>query len=188
MLSLILSLLVLASLFFYRELLNLVTHLILKPQTANLEKEKILLVAQNYSCPKLYFCQSPLLEALIIECWSATHVYVSESFWNQLNLSEREAFLSWCFSAGRHANLLYRWLGFFEVEKIDRDCLLLGAKIESLLSVMERAETLFPVRNPTVAGLSLLGPSLLSLWPTPQQRFERLSQYQLRLASGSNNE
>jgi hypothetical protein len=119
---------------------------------------------------QIYKMQEPPLEALSVETFLSTIIFVSDSLWDSWANEDKEAYLEWVHSTHLRSSVFQRLIFGFNPEPSDRDVALFSSTPLAFVSCLEKAAAARSTMHLSfigswLTGLSLLGPSILSDWP-----------------------
>ena len=168
--------------FLSREILSTLLVWVTEGKNQTTTSEDIKLHALSRLTIRIILTKRYVIEFCSFQTWSQRIFFVHEELWQNLDLDQREALLIWGYSSQIHASIVTRVWKQILISPVDRDSLIQGAQLKSLLSVMiavdqfRESHPLSPLGH-ILSGLSLTGPSLLAPWQTIKEREAKLLGY-----------
>ncbi|TVQ80939.1 MAG: hypothetical protein EA369_01210 [Bradymonadales bacterium] len=170
---------------FYRESVAQYLKFKLRPLIKNTEQLQFLSASARPLKTEFLFLSSFPAGLIYVPTLKRCLILVSENFWTSLEAKESEALLIWI-SASRLSWTAWRALIFAPpLQKIDRDCLFLGAKTLALVSALEklaeyRKAKSIPLFESSLTGWSPIGPSWVGDWESIPWRMKELSRLETK--------
>lgn len=123
-----------------------------------------------------------MIEFCSFQTWFKRVFFIDKNLWQNLQSDQREVLLLWGYCSQVHAPFLIRIAKQSLISPIDRDSLIQGAQLKSLLTTLVALDQ-FRSSHPLtpfghiISGLSALGPSLLEPWQNLKERESKLLGY-----------
>lgn len=176
------SLILIPGILFFRELFCFILVWIADAKPVELSTEDIKIQAKTTLPIQVVLSRRNIIEFCCFSTWFKRFFMVDERLWNELSCEQRQSLLIWGYSAQIQRGFLRRLFKSFNVSASDRDCLVLGGQLQSLLSTLGVISNFRRTHEPSslgtlLTGLSSLGPSVLDAWPPMADREAKLLAY-----------
>lgn len=171
---------------FHRELAYIFFALILKAKRAPEDRFDVRLTALKLPVPQVLLFEDGSFHCLVLSHWPRPTLFVHRHLWDRLSLQEREAVAAWTSSASLMSTNVSRLVGGFHPRGVDRDAALLEGGFTAFITALEKVMH-FKIAQKTgtlsslLEGLSLLGPSWLSDWPSVPERTQAVTNLLMKL-------
>jgi hypothetical protein len=178
----LLAIFIIGLVLFFREIFSIVIIWIADAKACPIVSEDIKIQAKSSLPIKIVLSRRNFIEFCSFSTWFNRFFLIDERLWNDLSLEQREALLIWGYSAQIQWSFISRIFKAMNISSTDRDCLVVGAQLESLISVLMKTSDFRKNQSPSelghlISGLSLIGPSILDPWPSIEAREAKLLGY-----------